>query len=82
MYLEDSRLSKRQNPKFEVLSWWREHYNRFIELSLMAQDFMSIPITIVASESSFSIGKKKKILTLYQSRLLPKNMKAMLCTKS
>ena len=42
---------------------------------------MSIPITIVASESSFSIGKKKKILTLYQSRLLPKNMKAMLCTK-
>ena len=47
----------------------------------MAQDFMSIPITIVASESSFSIGKKK-ILTLYQSHLLPKNMKAMLCTKS
>ena len=44
---------------------------------------MSIPITIVASESSFSIGKKKKKnLTLYQSRLLPKNMKAMLCTKS
>ena len=42
---------------------------------------MSIPITIVASESSFSIGKKK-ILTLYQSHLLPKNMKAMLCTKS
>ena len=58
LYLEKSRLSKRQNPKLEVLSWWRKHYNRFLELSLMARDLMSIPITIIAFESSFSIGKK------------------------
>ena len=41
---------------------------------------MSIPITIVAFESSFSTGKK--ILTLYRSRLLPENVEATLCTKS
>ena len=29
LYLEEPRLSKRQNPKLEVLSWWKEHYNQF-----------------------------------------------------
>ena len=50
LYLEDPRLNKKQNSKLEVLSWWKEHYNRFPELSLMARDLMSIPITIVTSE--------------------------------
>ena len=80
MYLEEPRLDKKQNSKLEVLSWWKEHYNQFPELSLMAQDLMSIPITIVASESVLALGKK--ILTPYQSRLLPENVEATLCTKS
>ena len=46
----------------------------------MARDLMSIPITTVASESSFSTGKK--ILTPYRSRLLLENVEATLCTKS
>ncbi|XP_075675148.1 uncharacterized protein LOC142644410 [Castanea sativa] len=58
----------------------KEHYNRFPELSLMARDLMSIPITTVASESSFSTGKK--ILTPYRSHLLPENVETTLCTKS
>ena len=80
MYLEEPRLDKKQNSKLKVLSWWKEHYNRFPELSLMARDLMNIPITTVATESSFSI--EKKILILYQSRLLPENVEATLCTKS
>ena len=50
LYLEDPRLNKKQNSKLKVLSGWKEHYNRFPELSLMARDLMSIPITIVTSE--------------------------------
>lgn len=80
MYLEEPRLDKKENSKLEVLSWWKQHYNRFPELSLMAQDLMSIPIAIVASESTFSTGKK--IFTPYQSRLLPENVEATLCIKS
>ena len=45
-----------------------------------AQDLMSIPITTVAFESSFSTGKK--ILTPYRSRLLSENVEATLYTKS
>ena len=80
MYLEEPRLNKKQNSKLEVLSWWKEHYNQFPELSLMARDLMSISITTIASESSFSTGKK--ILTPYRSCLLPKNVETTLCTKS
>ena len=80
MYLEEPRLHKKQNSKLEVLSWWKEHYNWFPELSLMARDLMSIPITIVASKSSFST--RKKILTPYRSCLLPENVEVTLYTKS
>ena len=80
LYLEEPRLHKKQNSKLEVLSWWKEHYNQFPKLSLMTWDLISILITTVASESSFSTGKK--ILTLYRSRLLPKNVEATLYTKS
>ena len=62
LYLEEPRLSKKKNSKLEVLSWWKENYNRFPKLSLMARDLMSIPITTITSESSFSIGKKKFLL--------------------
>ena len=58
LYLEEPRLDKKQNSKLEVLSWWKEHYNRFPELFLMAWDLMSIPIITVVSESSFSTEKK------------------------
>ena len=80
MYLEEPRLDKKKNSKLEVLSWWKEHYNRFLELSLIAWNLISIPITTIAFESSFSTGKK--ILTPYRSCLLPENVEAMLCTKS
>ena len=63
LYLEEPRLNKKKNSKLEVLSWWKEHYTWFPKLSLMAQDLMSILIIAVASESSFSTGKK--ILTPY-----------------
>ena len=80
LYLEEPRLNKKQNSKLEVFSWWKEHYNRFPELSLMTWDLMSISITTVASKSSFSTGKKK--FTPYRSRLLRENVEATLCTKS
>ena len=80
LYLKEPRLNKKKNSKLEVLSWWKEHYNRFPELSLMARDLMSIPITTITSESSFST--RKKILTPYRSRLLLENVEVTLCTKS
>jgi hAT family C-terminal dimerisation region len=54
IYLAESRLESDSN--FDILTYWKENQARFPVLAAMARDILCIPITTVASESSFSIG--------------------------
>ena len=61
------------------MGYWKSHSNRFLELSLMAHNIFSIPITTVASEFAFSIGGC--ILDKFRSSLLPQTVEVLLCAR-
>ncbi|KAA8544590.1 hypothetical protein F0562_022602 [Nyssa sinensis] len=77
LFLEEQKFDRKQD--LDILSYWKANKLRYLELALMAHDILSIPITTVASKSTFSIGSQ--ILNKYRSSIVPKNAEALLCTR-
>uniref|UniRef100_A0A0R0E764 HAT C-terminal dimerisation domain-containing protein n=1 Tax=Glycine max TaxID=3847 RepID=A0A0R0E764_SOYBN len=77
-YLEEATLNLHFTAHMDVLDWWKTNSPRFLHLSIMACDLLSIPVTIVASESAFSIGSR--ILNKYRNRLSSDCVEAIICT--
>ncbi|XP_070682810.1 zinc finger BED domain-containing protein DAYSLEEPER-like isoform X2 [Malus domestica] len=77
LYLEEKRLDRKQ--ELNILSWWKLEQFRYPVLSRMASDVLTIPISTVASESTFSINGR--VLDQYRSSLLPETVQALLCTR-
>ncbi|KMT01276.1 hypothetical protein BVRB_9g212930 [Beta vulgaris subsp. vulgaris] len=76
----DHYVFSQRSSDFDVLKYWQSQCSAYLIISRMAKDILAIPITSVASESSFSMGGR--VLTKYRSSLLPKNVEAFVTTQN
>ena len=62
---------------FNILSWWKTNTNRYPTLTRIARDILAIPITTVASESTFSTGSR--VVSPHRNKLHPSTLEALMC---
>ncbi|XP_042018987.1 zinc finger BED domain-containing protein RICESLEEPER 2-like [Salvia splendens] len=77
LYMEEKRLNVKSN--LDILNYWKGSQFKYPHVACMARDILSIPITIVASKSVFSVGGR--VLDQYRSSLKPSNAEAIICTR-
>jgi hypothetical protein len=58
-----------RNAKLDILSFWKGNQFRYPELATMVRDVLSILISTVASESTFSVGGR--VIDQFRSALKP-----------
>ncbi|KAH9762982.1 BED-type domain-containing protein [Citrus sinensis] len=78
-YLKDP-IEDPSNLKLNVLLWWRVNGSRYPILEKIARDVLAVPISIVASESAFSTGRR--IIDEYRSSLTPAMVEALIYTEN
>ncbi|XP_042478221.1 uncharacterized protein LOC122059494 isoform X4 [Macadamia integrifolia] len=78
LYLEEPRI-KDPIKHYDVLAFWKSQGSKYRDLSRMARDVLTIPVSTVASESAFSA--RGRVIDKYRSKLLPTNAEALICLR-
>lgn len=77
-YLSDG-VERGVNEDFDVLIWWKANSTKFPILSQVAKNVLAMPITTVASESTFSVGGR--VIDPFRSSLTPRTAEALICSQ-
>ncbi|PON86260.1 HAT, C-terminal dimerization domain containing protein [Trema orientale] len=77
LYLDEPRMAR--NVKLDVLAFWKSNQFRYPELAAIARDILSILVSTVASEVSFSVGGR--VLDQYRTSLKPDTVEAIICLR-
>jgi len=76
-YLDQGVHVVPNSESFSALDWWRNNNMKYTILSKMAADILAIPISIVASESTFSA--EGRVIDEFCSRLNEESVEALIC---
>ena len=78
VYLEEGLyIPNSSSNSFSALEWWKNNSLKYKILSKMAADILAIPISTVASESTFSAGGR--VIDEFRSRLNEESIAALIC---
>ncbi|KAL4309529.1 hypothetical protein GQ457_01G026010 [Hibiscus cannabinus] len=69
-----------RTPNFGILAWWKMNGPQFPILQAIARDIYAIPISIVASESTFSTAGR--LVNAQRNRLHPSTVEALACCQN
>ena len=75
--MDEPKLEMSSN--LDVLDYCKVNMIRYPDLSVMARDILSILVSIVASESAFSVGGR--VLDRFRSLLKSDVVEAIVCTR-
>ncbi|XP_042952169.1 zinc finger BED domain-containing protein RICESLEEPER 2-like [Carya illinoinensis] len=77
LYLDEPRADR--NAKIDILSFWKGNEFRYPDLACMARDILSVPVSTVAFESTFSVDGR--IIDQFRSALKADIVEALVCTR-
>ncbi|KAJ3708862.1 hypothetical protein LUZ61_012567 [Rhynchospora tenuis] len=78
-YLSDGLDPTSLDAEFDLLAWWKLKAAKYPILSRLARDILAVPISTVASESTFSIAGR--ILSPIRSSLNDESLEALICAQ-
>ncbi|KAL4341466.1 hypothetical protein GQ457_08G017200 [Hibiscus cannabinus] len=77
-YLEEDVIPR--TPNFNILVWWKINGPQIPILKAIAKDIYAIPVSTVASESTFSTGGR--LMNPQRNRLHPSTVEALTCCQN
>jgi hypothetical protein len=77
IYLEDGVFIPDEGSDFNALEWWKANTLKYRILSKVAKDILSIPITTVTSESTFSAGGR--VIDPHRASLKLETVEKLIC---
>jgi hypothetical protein len=77
-YLDCDTVSQ-MTDDFNLLHWWHQHKLTYPVLSIMAKDILTVPVSTISSESTFSMTGR--IIEERRRRLKPETVEMLTCLK-
>jgi hypothetical protein len=75
----DSDTETKFGSDFNILMWWQRHNQTYHILSILAKDVMTVPISTISSESTFSLASR--VLEERRQRLTTDMVEVLSCIK-